>query len=105
MSSTGTTRATGTGPYGLRRPGPADAHAAIVRVCGANAAPTWARLLAAADLSGREDERAALERLLAVMDTSADALVRLCAQPLRIRLASYDRLSAAHALMTPAGTP
>ena len=94
-----------TGSYGLREPTPADAHAAITRVCGANAPQLWSHLLTAANVTGEERDRSALESILAAMDAAEDALVRLCAHPLRIRLASYDRLSAAYALLTPAGTP
>ena len=85
----------GTGAYGLSRPTLADAEAAIVRAHLSSAPVLWASLLERAGLSGREAEPSALDRLLDVMDASADPVVALSARALRIRTATYDRLAAA----------
>ena len=70
------------------------ARIALARVHPVTAGQVWAQLLADAGLSGREVERAALERLLDTMNASPEPLTALCARALRIRLSTFDRLSA-----------
>ena len=88
-----------TGAYGLAEPTVADARASIVQVHGAAAAAAWADLLTAAGLTGTEEGRPAVERLVAAMPASPDAVTGLCARALRLRLTTFDRLSAVHALV------
>ncbi|WP_432524995.1 hypothetical protein [Kineococcus sp. SYSU DK006] len=74
------------------------ARTALARVHPATAQRVWADLLTAAGLSGRESDRAALERLLEAMSASEDAVTVVCARALRIRLTTFDRLVAARAV-------
>ncbi|GIF41796.1 hypothetical protein [Actinoplanes xinjiangensis] len=83
--------------YGLRRPTMTDAREAMHRVHGHTGRSTWARLIAAAHLTGEETDEPALLRLLEAM-TTLDPVSRLCAQALRIRMTSYTELAAAHAI-------
>lgn len=83
--------------YGLLPPTMNDAREAMHRVHGHTGRSAWARLLAAANLTGDETDEAALTRLLDAMHR-LDPVSRLCAQALRIRLISYTHLSAAHSV-------
>ena len=83
--------------YGLRRPTLADARDAVHRVHGPAGGAVWAGLLATSRMSGDETDTGALGRLLRTM-TAGDPVTQLCAQALRIRLASHTHLSAAHAI-------
>ncbi|GAA2875562.1 hypothetical protein Acy02nite_76560 [Actinoplanes cyaneus] len=80
--------------YGLSRPTMADARDAMHRVHGHTGRSSWARLLAAAKLTGNETDEPSLLRLLETM-TNLDPVSRLCAQALRIRLTSHTHLAAA----------
>jgi hypothetical protein len=84
-------------PYGLRRPTVADARQAVYRVHGDTAPAIWRSLLSGSRLSGDEEDTASLTRLIETM-TAADPVTKLCAEALRIRLASHTHLSAAHAI-------
>lgn len=84
-------------PYGLRRPTVADARQAVHRVHGDTAPEIWPGLLAGCRLSGDEEDAGSLTRLIEAM-TAADPVTKLCAEALRIRLASHTHLSAAHAI-------
>ena len=95
----GSAPAGGSGAYGLQLPTVQDAHSSVERVHGARTAQVWARLLADAGLHGREHDRGSLERLLQAMDGSGEPVTALCARALRIRLTSYDRLSAASTIV------
>ena len=86
-----------TSPYGLHRPTMADAREAMHRVHGHTGRSAWARLLQAAGMSGDETGDDALPRLLTAM-TGLDPVSQLCAQALRIRLASHTHLTAAHTI-------
>ncbi|BCJ47359.1 hypothetical protein GCM10010168_70510 [Actinoplanes ianthinogenes] len=89
-----TTDEAATSVYGLRRPTMTDARDAMFRVHGHTGRSSWARLLAAAALTGAETDEAALLHLVDTM-TRLDPVSRLCAQALRIRLSSYTHLAAA----------
>jgi hypothetical protein len=82
------------GAYGLLRPTMADARDAMHRVHGHTGRSSWARLLAAAQLTGDETDEPSLMRLLEAM-SGLDPVSRLCAQALRIRLTSFTHLAAA----------
>ncbi|WP_157018177.1 hypothetical protein [Cryptosporangium arvum] len=82
----------------MTRPDLAEARRAVERIYGPQASRIWAELLSAARLSGTETEPGAIERLLDVM-RSAAPVTALCGEALAIRLASYDRLASAYALM------
>ncbi|GAA4609528.1 DNA-binding PadR family transcriptional regulator [Actinoplanes octamycinicus] len=98
-----TTRTTesGGGPpasvYGITRPGLADAEEAVRRLRG-DTSRLWSQLLQRANLTGTEADRDSLDRLIAVM-ADTDPVLGLCAQALRIRAETYDKLSAAHAVI------
>jgi hypothetical protein len=81
--------------YGLVRPTMTDAREAMHRVHGHTGRSAWARLLTAAQLTGDETDEPALTRLLEAM-AHLDPVSKLCAQALRIRLASHTHLAAAH---------
>lgn len=85
------------GPYGLRRPTLGDARESVLRVHDSDGPAVWAALLQSAGISERQDGEHDLARLLDAME-AADPVTRLCAQALRIRVVSFDRLSAAHDL-------
>ena len=89
----------GSGAYGLQLPTLQDAQSSVERVHGARAGEVWTRLLADAGLHGRERDRGSLERLLQAMTGSGEPVTALCARALRIRLTSYDRLSAASTIV------
>jgi hypothetical protein len=80
--------------YGLSRPTMTDACDAMHRVHGHTGRSHWARLLAAAQLTGTETDEPALLHLIEAM-THLDPVSRLCAQALRIRLTSHTHLAAA----------
>jgi hypothetical protein len=84
-------------PYGLRRPTMADAREAMHRVHGDLAAGLWKQVLGSASVTGTESDEASFQRLLQAM-TDLDPISRLCAQALRIRVASHYHLSAAHTM-------
>ena len=86
-----------TSPYGLRRPTMTEAREAMHRVHGNTAPATWAHLLQTTGLTGTETGEDALQRLLTAM-AALDPVSQLCAHALSIRLSSYTRLSAAHAM-------
>jgi hypothetical protein len=92
-----TTREGDDRPYGLSRPTMTDAHDAMNRVHGHTARSHWQRLLQDAGLSGEETGEPALLRLLDAME-GLDAVSRLCAHALRIRLATHTHLVAAHSI-------
>jgi hypothetical protein len=90
--------ATGPGsPYGLHRPSMHDAREAVHRVHGANGPAVWDRLLTKSGLGTHDTDDADLLQLLDTM-ADLDPVSGLCAQALRIRLASHTHLSAAHTL-------
>jgi hypothetical protein len=66
-------------------------------VHGGGGPAVWAALLDTCRLSGNETEPAALTSLMRAM-AAADPVTALCAEALRIRLASHTHLSAAHAI-------
>ena len=88
-----------TGAYGLALPTLDDARTSVVRVHGTAGADVWQDLLRTAGLTGSEQDRGALERLLAAMAAAPDQVTSLCARSIRIRLTTYDRLNAAHAIV------
>jgi hypothetical protein len=90
-----TTAETPADAYGLLRPTMTDAREAMHRVHGHTGRSAWTRLLGAAQLTGNEADEPALIRLLEAMH-HLDPVSRLCAQALRIRLASHTHLAAAH---------
>ena len=83
----------GTGAYRLRRPTLADARSAVARAVGAQWREEWDLLLAMTGLSGTERGREDLEHLLAAMEASLSPAVTVSARTLRVRLATWDRLS------------
>ena len=87
----------GNGAYGLHRPTMDDAREAMYRVHGHTGRSHWARLLQAANLTGKESDEPALLRLIEAM-SSLDPVSRMCAQALRIRLATHTHLTAAHTM-------
>jgi len=83
--------------YGLTRPKVGDACEAVERVFGADAPLVWEQILSAAG-AGEHDDRG-IERVVDAMIRHQDGVVRLCAQALSIRLSSYTRLAATHAIV------
>ncbi|MGI5241935.1 hypothetical protein [Dactylosporangium sp. CA-139066] len=86
------------GPYEMARPDLGEARAALHRLYGARTDQLWDDLLRAAQLTGRETEPAALERLVAAM-LAADPVTALCGRSLAIRASTFVRLSAVHDLI------
>ena len=86
---------TDVGAYGLHRPTMSDARDAMHRVHGDTGGAQWTRLLTAAQLTGNETDEAALVRLIDAM-AKIDPVSQMCAQALRIRLATHTHLTAAH---------
>jgi hypothetical protein len=84
--------------YGLDRPGLAEARRAVERIYGGQASGIWSDLLAAARLTGNETDPGAIEMLLVAMRGAAP-VTALCGEALGIRVATFDRLTQAHALM------
>ena len=91
-------RTAGAGGYPVSPVTLEHARVALARVHPTTAGQVWADLLAEAGLSGREVDRAALEQLLDAMSASAAPLTALCARALRIRLSTFDRLSAVRSM-------
>jgi hypothetical protein len=90
--------------YHLRRPVVSDALVAVHRAHGPRAAAVWAELLTAAGMAGHEADTSALERLIAAM-AGLDPVTRLVGHSLRIRLSTYQHLSAAHEHLAAATVP
>jgi hypothetical protein len=84
-------------PYGLRRPTMGDARESVHRAHGSDGPRVWSRALTASGLGGHEDDDDSLERLLDALDGD-DAVSRMCAVALRIRLRSHTFLAVAHDL-------
>ncbi|MER7282760.1 hypothetical protein ABT369_50875 [Dactylosporangium sp. NPDC000244] len=87
-----------TGPYEMSRPDLAEARESLHRLYGAGTEQLWSDLLRQAQLTGRETDPAALERLIAAM-LAADPVTALCGRSLAIRAATFVRLSAVHDLI------
>lgn len=85
------------GAYGLHRPTMTDAREAMHRVHGHAGRSHWARLLAAAGVTGEETGEPDLLRLIDAM-AELDPVSRMCAHALRIRLATHTHLTAAHTM-------
>jgi hypothetical protein len=85
--------------WGLACPTLTDARDAVHRVHADDGPGVWNQLLREAGLRGTETDPDDLERVLGVM-TNADPVTRLCALAMRIRLATYTYLSAAHTMTT-----
>jgi len=79
--------------YGLEEPTLADAQAALQRVHGAvGIAARWAEMLARAGVSDQDDPHS-LRRVVDAL-ASEGPVGALCAAALRIRITSFDQLSA-----------
>lgn len=84
--------------YGLARPDCRSAHDALERIFGADVAPVWDELLAAAEVRDpRANDEASFQRILAAIQGSAHPVVKLCGRALQIRWDSYRHLAAAQA--------
>ncbi|GGM25829.1 hypothetical protein ACFFX1_16960 [Dactylosporangium sucinum] len=87
-----------SGPYEMSRPDLAEARESLRRLYGAGTDRLWADLLRAAQLTGRETDPAALERLITAM-LGADPVTALCGRSLAIRATTFVRLSSVHDLI------
>ncbi|HET6484620.1 MAG TPA: hypothetical protein VFG35_31895 [Actinoplanes sp.] len=87
-----------TGPYRLKCPTIADAHAAMTRLYGAQVDGIWAGVLAQASLRGSETGLADVKRLIAAM-IAADPVTALCGRSLAIRLSAFEHLSIARTVI------
>ena len=96
-SGSGTTTLLGV-LAGLTRPDLTEARRAVERIYGPEAPGIWTDLLSTARLEGSERDQEAIDRLLDAMRAAAP-VTALCGEALAIRVASYDRLVQAHALM------
>jgi hypothetical protein len=85
------------GAYGLRRPTMNDADQAMHRVHGHTGRSHWAQLLNVTGLTGNETDEPSLLRLIDAM-AKLDPVSQMCAQALRIRLATHTHLTAAHTI-------
>ncbi len=85
-----TTDPTTTG-YGLHRPTVVDAYDAIVRLFGDGGEARWTHLCGAA--LQRVPGPLTIDALLDAMDDDADAVIRLSARSLRIRVRAFDHLA------------
>jgi hypothetical protein len=79
--------------YGLTRPTVADVLVAVHRAHGPGATTVWTTMLARAGLAGHETDDDALRRLLDAL-AGLDPVSRISARSLRIRLNTYDNLTA-----------
>ena len=92
--------------YGLAMPTVAEVHEALIRVFAYEGDDVWQRLCRVCGLDDRSPSADALPRsadalprLLAVMATDPDPVIALCARSIRIRLAAFEHLAAAHAVI------
>jgi hypothetical protein len=81
-----------TGPYGLARPDLDEAHQALAEIYAEVTDQLWAKMLQKANLSGRETDAQALDRILELMKAS-DPITALCGRSLAIRVASFDAIA------------
>jgi hypothetical protein len=83
--------------YGFHRPDSSDARSSLERLYGAEASAKWAELLRGAGLDASRplDAEAEFGRIVDAFLKSADPVVCLCGQALKIRRATYRHLSEA----------
>jgi HEAT repeat protein len=81
-----------SGPYGLPRPDLDEAHQALAEVYAEITDRIWVQLLETADLTGRETDPEALDRVIEAMK-DCDPITALCARSLAIRVASFDAIT------------
>ena len=90
-------------PYHMRCPDLTEARSAIAQLYGeVTAARRWSKLLADADLSGKEQDPASVRRLAETM-MAADPVMALSGRSLMIRVNAYEYLRTASEIVAEAG--
>jgi hypothetical protein len=80
--------------YGLTQPTLADTRTAVENVYHGGADEVWTRLRTAARLTGREDDRTAVQSVIEAAYASGDPVLELLGHAQTIRLESFERLLA-----------